>query len=239
MFSESVKKMLAAGRPANLDCLVDAARETQLAMNDLLTNVLARWHTEDFSDLYDPLPRESALMILQNTATPTRRRVGPALAATLIGGLIASTDSKNGFTGHVVSLGDGVVEHVMSDGRLIPLLEMDRNETTIDAFVAPGPQGAAAMHRLTSVSVSLGPGDLLLASSDGLARGHELPVWQELCHLLRRDLHTVFDSPADSARMLLDEAASIADHLREGEARSHLFNDNLSIVLTARTASPR
>ena len=230
-FCDSVKRMLLATRPPDIRCLIDAVHETQRALDDLVRDLLARWEAEDFSELYDPLPRESALKILQNTVAPTRARVAPALAATLIGGVVVGEPGSDRVTAHVVRLGDGIVEHIRGNAEIATVFDMDRTDSALDTLLAPGPHGRGAVDRIASASVHLEPADLLLVSSDGLARGHKQPVWRKLCDSIRQDSRINLNYSSDVARVLLDEMALAADQLHDKEPSSNLFNDNLSLVL--------
>jgi serine/threonine protein phosphatase PrpC len=234
-FCDAVKTALSAGHPPDVACLASAVRTTQLAMDALLGEVLKRWETESFSELHDRVPRDSALIFLQNTARPARARLDPALATTLIGGVVTVADSSSDAVGHVIRIGDGIVEHIGRNGEVATLFDMVRTESAISEILAPGPRGRAAIDQLASVAVCLEPNEFLLLSSDGLTRGHELTVWRELQETFQGDFGGALKSKPEFARLLLDDAASAADTIRKNKPHARLFDDNLSLILINRT----
>jgi hypothetical protein len=203
--------------------LQEAAAASQRQLENLLEDFAAQVATERFRSLCGDLPLTTVQRLIENTLQPRKANWPTVLSTTLIGGVIVPHPSQRMAQVYLLRLGDGIVEHRQPSGWSV-CLGMNRDETQISSFLAPGPKGKACLQNLDiTAPITLQPGDELLISSDGLMRGHYEPVWQQVVkgELPARD---------DLALLLLQQAADRADQLSLSK-NLELYGDNLSLIL--------
>jgi len=214
-------------------------------MDEVLSQLLADPLSEDFKEVCgENFQRAAAIRLLDNTRTGHSLSMPAALTATLIGGIVRCTSDPARFEVDLLRVGDGLAERVTRDGTITPVLEMDPNETKISVAMGPGPLAREGLRRpgaITGRTITLQEGEFLLISSDGLARGHQTSVAQQLKDLLGRDILSNFQ-PEDTASSLriLQAASERADELYEKTSgQTCLFGDNLSLIVISSLGSTR
>jgi hypothetical protein len=227
-FTACLADCLATSPDRSPALLLKAARMAHIALDSLLDALLAQWNDYDFAEVYADMGRDGAARILQNTRAP-KRDWPPALASTLIGGYL--TPAGPSAAGHVLRIGDGVVEKLSPPGRCASVLGMDSTVTEVSSYFGPGPIALGSLSAAQVEPVTLDPGEWLLVSSDGLTRGHSNPVAVQLSNLIGPDFLRQLEPREGAALTLLDRAAQAADLAHA--ANPALFGDNLSLLLIA------
>jgi hypothetical protein len=232
-FCRFAKENLSKTLPPGGSCLVEAARATQVWMDELLSYLLEHPDAPDMGDIRGEIGRDVALRLLKNTQNPTKRVWGAAMASTLVGGLIRPEDDGGSFHVELLRIGDGLVERVSRTGDVQVILGMDSEETEISGALGPGPASKRAVDAATPKQETLRANELLLVSSDGLARGHTESVGAKLT-AIDGDFHKTLDPARESAaHQILVAAAQFADDSFQRDPGTHLFNDNLSLIVIA------
>ena len=227
-FTECLADCLKSSAERSPDVLLKAARMAHTVLDSLLKTLLAQWTEHDFSEVYADMGRDSAARILENTRAP-KRDWPPALASTLIGGYLAPAGASA--SGHVLRIGDGVVEKLDPFDRCDSVLGMDSTVTEVSTYFGPGPIAAGNLSAAQVVSITLDPGEWLLVSSDGLTRGHSNSVSDQLSARLGRDFLRQLPPTNGAALSPLERAAAAADQAHASGTALDLFGDNLSLVL--------
>ena len=213
---------------AALRAAADAARRI---VGECLAHALAKLDEDTWSLIRgeEPLPLSNARRFMENTLTRKIASIGPAFASTLVAGVV--TEPRNGrpACASVIRIGDGAVEVWRgADMSARSLFVVDNAETVISAAICPGPVGEQSIGSAQFERADLEPGDDLIASSDGLTRGHS----DLIITTLRNTIPDVF-SKFDQKRSVLDvltAAAARADELNRQDVDSRLFEDNLALV---------
>jgi hypothetical protein len=211
--------------------LRDAADAARRLVSECLTHVLANLDEDTWNLIRgaEPLPLSNARRFMENTLTRKIASIGPAFASTLVAGVV--TEPRNGCPARasVIRIGDGAVEvwHG-TDLSARSLFAVDHTETVISAAICPGPVGEQSIGSAQFARADLEPGDDLIASSDGLTRGHSDLVITTLRNTIP-DVFSKFDQ-SHSALDILTAAAARADELHRRDGESRLFEDNLALV---------
>jgi len=168
--------------------------------------------------------------LLQNTLSGERPFLPSAMAATLIGGVLHPFPPNGECEWVILCIGDGAVEQITSSGLVEQKFTTDPAVTQISEAIGPG---ALARHvledeRVTMLTCTMNPGDKLLISSDGLARGHANSVWVELMELAGDPGKQLRSGNHAAALRLLSDAALAAE---ARGADDSLLEDNLSLIL--------
>ena len=174
------------------------------------------------------------MRLCENTKKRTNRFWGPAMAATLVGGVGQPSEDGRRLELYIIRIGDGLVEHIEtldSVGGVSPLLSMDSEETEISASLCPGPLGQNALSNTEVIQPSIGVGEALLISSDGLTRGHSVPVFEKLREIIGNPQIGLRCGDQSSALTVLQKAADHADDAFNGNRDLKLFNDNVSLIV--------
>jgi serine/threonine protein phosphatase PrpC len=225
-FCDKVREELETGN-LGLSVLITAAKATQDRIDGLFNYLVENWEKSDFSYVYRTWPRSSAAQFLANTRS-RKRDWTPALSTTLIGGYLSPYDDS--FTGYAIRIGDGVMEKISNTQQVKALFSMDSKETVVSSFLAPGRQ-ATLQTGMEAQEISLSAGEMLLLSSDGLTRGHDIPAYQQIVTLLGERFTRDLKADGDGALSLLKRAADEADKIHRLGHNSPLFDDNISFVL--------
>ena len=231
VFTACLADCLKSSADRSPDVLLKAARMAHTGLDSLLEILLAQWTEHDFSEVYADMGRDGAARILENTRAP-KRDWPPALASTLIGGYLAPAGASA--SGHVLRIGDGVVEKLDPLDRCASVLGMDSTVTEVSTHFGPGPIAAGNLSAAQVVPMTLDPGEWLLVSSDGLTRGHSSSVAGQLSALLGRDFLRRLPPANGAALSLIDHATAAADQAHASGAASAMFDDNLSLVLVTK-----
>ena len=232
-FCRFASDRLKSGALPHGQCLVDAARATQDWLDGRLARLLQHPEEPDLKEIRGDLGQDVALRLLQNTQHPLKRAWGAAMACTLIAGIIRPASEGGGFQLDLIRIGDGLAERVNKTGDVQVLLEMDSEETEISAALGPGPVSKRALLDLTPQTEILRADELLLISSDGLARGHGESVFAKITAISAGLGNTLSPENKSAARQILVSAAQYADDSYQRDSETHLFNDNLSLILIA------
>ncbi|HYC90684.1 MAG TPA: protein phosphatase 2C domain-containing protein [Thermoanaerobaculia bacterium] len=211
--------------------LRDAADAARRLVGECLTHALANLDEETWSLIRgaEPLPLSNARRFMENTLTRKMGPIGPAFASTLVAGVVTEPRDGRQARAGVIRIGDGAVEVWRSaDLSARSLFTVDNTETVISAAICPGPVGDQSIGSAQFALTDLEPGDDLIASSDGLTRGHSDPVITTLRNLIP-DVFSKFDQRC-SALDVLTAAAARADELHRQDGESRLFEDNLALV---------
>jgi serine/threonine protein phosphatase PrpC len=217
--------------------LIQAAQKTQIGLEELTRNLLQDSNSPSFETMLgSELTRNVATRVLQNTLEPRVAAMPPALNATLIGGVVQPSGTPGSFQVELLRIGDGTVEHIGTQGELTSILDTDPEVMKISEAMGPGPQSRALFEENSNPqrtsTVTLGPGESLLISSDGLTRGHTQPISKKLEELLGEPFwKKVRPEEADAALRILHRACSSADDLFLQDAKQSLFADNVSLIL--------
>lgn len=126
------------------------------------------------------VPPANARRILAHTRAPEEalRRVPPALATGLVGGV--ATETNGGTRVTVVRLGAASAE-LRRAGRVVSLFGVPRGASA--PFLAPGARGTQELGRLeTAAPVTLAPGDALLLATPAVAKSSP-GAWSALASL--------------------------------------------------------
>ena len=218
--------------PQSPSALIEAVATTQRGMDSVLKRLLDDPFCPAMEQILSAsrMPARTVHAVLENTRTAEKTSLLPALATTLIGGLIRPSSVAGSFTASVICLGDGVVEKISLGGQFQQIIATDPEISEITHSMSPGPLAAKFIRsgKLAPVTIDMRQGDHLLVSSDGLARGHSGPVWpmiEELAGDIRARLQRGI---ADSTAILLRDVTAKASELRNSR---HLFDDNVSLIL--------
>ena len=111
------------------------------------------------------------------------------------------------------------------------MLSIDSLETEITASLSPGPIGQKALLSPETIQQTIGIGEALLISSDGLTRGHRSLVSQQLREIVGTSSLGLCREDGSSALVVLQRAAEHADAAFKSNQQVHLFNDNLSLIV--------
>jgi serine/threonine protein phosphatase PrpC len=236
-FCELVLQEMRKGESVTGSDLVRVAQKTQISLEELTKTLLHDVNSYGFEAMVgSELTRKVANRVLENTLEPKVAAMPAALNATLIGGIVQPNGSQGAFQVELLRIGDGTVEHIDAHGKVASVLGTDPNVMAITEALGPGPQSRALFDHsgsaLSTTTVMLGPGESLIVSSDGLARGHELPISQKLSELLGEQFwKEARPEEPDAALQILDRACSMADALFGQDARQSLFADNVSLIV--------
>jgi serine/threonine protein phosphatase PrpC len=234
-FCELVLRQLGKGEHVTGSDLIQAARETQVSLEELTKTLLHDANSRGFEVMLGhELTPKVATRVLENTLNPKVAAMPSALNATLIGGVAQPNGSPGGFQIELLRIGDGSVEHIDAKGDLTSVLDTDSSVMAISESLGPGPQSRALFEQgvLSTKTVMLGKGDSLIVSSDGLARGHELPISQKLSELLGEQFwQKARAEEPDAALQILHRACDSADELFRQDAKRNLFADNVSLIV--------
>jgi hypothetical protein len=188
-------------------------------LDAVLDYLVATPTNRQIKELFEGMEEEFIRYMIGATAKGHARR--PLLATTLIGGVM--TPSQGGAQIDLLRVGDGIAEHIDRLGQAVRRLDMNSEESAIPNYVGPRQQP-----RFDTSTFDLAEGEWLLASSDGLARGHRLPVADELAFLLNSNpasyLHA--DDEHSAARLLRaveDRVGAVPDNV-------DLMKDNWSVI---------
>lgn len=183
------------------------------------------------------LQLETINLLLKNTATGKSSMMPSALTTTLIGGYVFPDAEGTSHEVRLVRVGDGVVEHVKRDGTATPVFSMDHAASAISAAIGPGRRCRKVLEDPAAIATNitrLETGEYLVASSDGLTRGHREVLTYELNQLLQKDiLRSLKEKNGSAALDLLRGAARVADDQSTSDSGADLFMDNLSLVIIA------
>jgi serine/threonine protein phosphatase PrpC len=165
------------------------------------------------------------------------------MAATLVGGVVQPSANGRGLEVFALRVGDGLIERIENldtEGGISSLLAMDSQETEISASLSPGRLGENSLVSPETILPSIGAGELLLVSSDGLTRGHNGSVSQKLREITGSSRIGLHNDDQSAALTILQKAADQADDSFKENQQIHLFNDNLSlIVITSKLGKRR
>jgi protein phosphatase 2C-like protein len=211
--------------------LREAADAARRIVGACLAHALANLDEDTWSVIRgaEPLPLSNARRFMENTLTRKIASIGPAFASTLVAGVV--TEPRNGRPAwaSVIRIGDGAVEVWRgADMSARSLFAVDNAETVISAAICPGPVGEQSISSAQFERTDLEPGDDLIASSDGLTRGHSDLIITNL----RNTIPDVF-AKFDQKRSVLDvltAAAARADELHRQDPDSRFCEDNLALV---------
>jgi serine/threonine protein phosphatase PrpC len=224
--------------------LIHAAQKTQVKLEELARTLLQDVDSHSFEAMLgSELTRKVATRVLQNTLEPRVAAMPAALNATLIGGVVQPNGSPGNFQVDLLRIGDGSVEHIDARGQITSVLDTDPEVMKISEALGPGPQSRALFDQagtpLHVTTVTLGPGESLLVSSDGLARGHTLPISRKLSELLGEGFWKKAQAEeADAALRILHRACASADELFLQDPKQTLFADNVSLILIRSEGGP-
>jgi serine/threonine protein phosphatase PrpC len=238
-----LQQMNKAERLAGGD-LINAAQKTQVKLEELARTLLQDVDSHGFEAMLgSELTRKVATRVLQNTLEPRVAAMPAALNATLIGGVAQPNGSSGNFQVDLLRIGDGSVEHINAQGEITSVLDTDPEAMKISEALGPGPQSRSlfdeASTPLRVTTVTLGPGETLLVSSDGLQRGHTLPISRKLSELLGEEFWKKAQAEeADAALQILHRACNSADELFLQDAKQSLFADNVSLILIRSEGGP-
>lgn len=213
------------------DVLRDAAVAARLLVSDCLTYALANLDEETWSTIRgaQELPLANARLFLENTLSRKMPSIGPAFASTLVAGVVTEPRGDRPARASIIRVGDGTAEiWRAADSSAHTLYAVDNAETVISAAICPGPVGEQSIAQAQFAFAELAPGDDLIASSDGLTRGHS-----ELVVTTLRDTIPAAFSKFDqrrSALEILTAAAAAADEQQRDRCDRRLFEDNLALV---------
>lgn len=236
-FCELVLQQMSKGEPVTGSDLIQAARKTQVSLEELTKTLLQDVNSYGFEAMLGhELTRKVATRVLENTLDPKVATMPAALNATLIGGVAQPNGGAGVFQIELLRIGDGTVEHIDAKGNLTSVLDTDPTVMAISESLGPGPQSRALFEQpgtpLSTTTVMLGPGESLIVSSDGLARGHEQPISKKLSELLGGQFWKKARSEeADAALQILHQACGSADELFLQDAKQSLFADNVSLIV--------
>lgn len=236
-FCEVVLQQMTKGERVTGRVLIEAARQTQVSLDELTQTLLHRVNSFGFEAMLgSELKREVATRLLENTLEPKVAAMPAALNATLIGGVVQPNGTPGVFQIEVIRIGDGSVEHIDADGNLTSMLDTDPNVMQISESLGPGPQSRALFEQsettLPTTTVMLCPGESLIVSSDGLVRGHDQPITRKLEQLLGKQFwNEARPDEADAALKILRRACHSADELFLQDSNQSLFADNVSIIV--------
>jgi Protein phosphatase 2C len=217
--------------------LVEAARKTQISLDELARTLLSGVNTYVFDAVRgSDLQRATATRLLQNTLNPKVTSMPAALTATLIGGVVQPDKLGSTYRIELLRIGDGSVEHIDRAGRATPILTTDSEVMAISESMGPGPRSRALFeesgHRYDTKSLTLGPGESLIVSSDGLARGHQELISRKVAEVTGDEFwKTAQPEEVDAALQVLHQACSSADEVFNLDPSQCLFGDNVSMIL--------
>ncbi len=224
--------------------LIHAAQKTQVKLEELARTLLQDVDSHGFEAMLgSELTRKVATRVLQNTLEPRVAAMPAALNATLIGGVAQPNGSPGNFQVDLLRIGDGSVEHINAQGEITSVLDTDPEAMKISEALGPGPQSRALFDQASTplriTTVTLGPGESLLVSSDGLQRGHTLQISTKLSELLGEEFwKKARAEEADAALRILHRACASADELFSQDATHSLFADNVSLILIRSEGGP-
>jgi Protein phosphatase 2C len=234
-FCEFALPQIGSGDPAGV--LVQAARQTQLSLDELAAALLETPNGYVFDAVRgSSLQSKAAIRILNNTLQPRASSIPAALHATLIAGIGQPSPEPGTYDIAVLRIGDGVVEHISSDGVVSAVLRTDPDVVEIAQALGPGPRSRELLEtedeNLETCSIRLEPGEALIISSDGLVRGHQQSVTGKLSEILGPAFwKTTRTAGNETALDILRQACRSADELFEKDPQQSLFADNVSLIL--------
>jgi hypothetical protein len=236
-FCELVLQQMNKGERVTGSDLIQAARKTQITLEELTRTLLHDVNSYGFEAMLGTeLTHKVATRVLENTLDPKVASMPAALNATLIGGVAQPNGGAGAFQVELLRIGDGTVEHIDAGGHLTSVLNTDPDVMAISEAMGPGPQSRAMFDPggtpLSTTTVMLGPGESLIISSDGLARGHEQPISKKLSELLGEQFwKKARPEEPDAALKILHRACGSADKLFLQDAKQSLFADNVSLIV--------
>jgi Protein phosphatase 2C len=219
------------GEAAMRAALREAADAARRVVGECLTHALANLDEDTWRIIRgaEPLPLSNARQFMENTLTRKMASIGPAFASTLVAGVVTEPHDGRPACADVIRVGDGAVEVWRgTDLSARSLFAVDHTETIISAAICPGPVGEQSIGSAQFMRAELEPADDLIASSDGLTRGHSDLVTTTLRNTIP-DVFSKFDQRCSSLDVLTSAAAR-ADELHRRDAESRLFEDNLALV---------
>jgi serine/threonine protein phosphatase PrpC len=235
-FCELVLQHMNKDEMVSASDLIEAARKTQVSLDELTKTLLSEANSYVFDAVRGSgLQRSAAARVLENTLDPRVAAMPAALMATLIGGIVQRNNILGSYQVELLRIGDGTVEHIDGGGNVTSVLETDPDVLAISESLGPGPRSRALFeqpHHLGTKTVMLGPGESLIISSDGLARGHQQLVSTKVSELLGAKFwETARPEEADAALQVLYKACHAADELFKQNTEEILFSDNVSLII--------
>ncbi len=235
-FCEFALQGIRPNEPITGDDLIGAVRRLHATLDELAETLLQR----PFGYVFDAvrgqdLNNKTALKILNNTLNVRTSAIPAALTATLIAG-VARPTNDGAYKVDLLRIGDGNVEHISRGGEVSTILDTDPDVVAVTQALGPGPRSRTLFDspdaKLETRVVTLGCGESLIISSDGLARGHHQSIAAKLSGLMAEDFwKTALPTQADAALEILHKASGLADELSSTDTGQFLFADNLSLIL--------
>lgn len=230
-FCRELQVLSQAEEPMPAAALIEACRRTQSGLDDMLDKMLSETGgaVQQLFETSSLHPR-AVEAVLNNTKTAEKPSLQPALATTLVGGLIQPSKQTGKWRCVMVRVGDGAVEIAHSDGSIERRFSIDPETMAISASMGPGPRSRRCLEQADDFidETVIESGDRLLVSSDGLARGHYDAVWCKIYELTGDVFSYLKRRDGNSAACLLRALAEAADFRHEHSA---LFDDNLSLIV--------
>ncbi len=220
--------------------LVQAARLTQQALDEMAEALLERPDGYIFDTMRgSSLHSKTAVKILENTMHPRSASIPSALSATLIGGVAQPAENAGSHRIDLLRIGDGTVEHIRQDGQddeIVSIVDTNPEVVAITQAMGAGPHLRAIFEggeeAIETRTLILAPGESLLLSSDGLARGHRQTVAAKLSELIGEPFwKTAQSAQSEAALQILHKACRSADDLSGKDPEQVLFADNVSLIL--------
>jgi len=235
-FCEFALQGIRPNEPITGEDLIAAARRLQATLDELAETLLQR----PFGYVFDAvrgqdLNNKTALRILNNTLNVRTSAIPAALTATLIAGVTRPIDD-GAYKVDLLRIGDGNVEQISRGGEVSTIVETDPDVVAVSQALGPGPRSRTLFDspdaKLETRAVTLGRGESLIISSDGLARGHHQSITAKLSGLMAEDFwKTAPPTQVDAALKILHKASGLADELSSTDTGQFLFADNLSLIL--------
>jgi len=242
VFCNKLQELLSNEVRPSHDLLKRAALETHDWLDTALNFLIANPEAPEWEKFRgeSKMRNEVAIKFCENTLTLKDRFWGPVMASTLLGGVVQPSEDRRSFEMLALRVGDGLIESIENfsgDESARPLLAMDAQETEISASLSPGPLGKNSLTSIEIIDHRITPGETILISSDGLARGHKNSVAQELRKISGKSVN--FSPSRDHAEALkiLDKAAKFADAEFKRDPQVSLFGDNLSLIVISNAQS--
>jgi hypothetical protein len=209
------------------DSLKGAAHHVQRHLTVLLETIVPSIKEPIFAGIRGNIPPETASRLCLNTLKPERRHWGPVFSATLLGGVVRKLPGEHEV--YILRIGDGIAEHYRknnSKDEVLPYFDVDRDEMLITSSLCPGPPGELSVKKAELQGpYRFNPGDSILISSDGLARGHSHRVWEKLKNI------NIDCQQSPAANVIDDVIRYTNDAGSDGMGPGQLFSDNLSLIL--------
>lgn len=245
IFCSTLQELLKSATEPTPSLLKEAANKTRIWLDDTLSFLVTNPNASEWAQVRGAsnINDDVALHLCENTQTLANRFWGPVMAATLVGGVVQPSANGRGLEVFALRVGDGLIERIENldtEGGISSLLAMDSQETEISASLSPGRLGENSLVSPETILPSIGAGELLLVSSDGLTRGHNGSVSQKLREITGSSRIGLHNDDQSAALTILQKAADQADDSFKENQQIHLFNDNLSlIVITSKLGKRR